>query len=326
MKNVTRRDALKAAGGASLAAVLGGGLRPAAAEEGAGQTNLVDAHVHVANSRLPGGLEKETPLAPFDKSQPQAPLRLARTVEDEMRRAGVTEALCMPRVELSDQDPLGIQHTLAMAKLVKGVKLHAIGLAHPERFDRDHLKRVEEVLEQGQVKALKAYLGYLHYDPFCPAYRPYFTLAAKHNVPVIFHTGDTYSRTAKVKYAHPLKIDEVAVDFPETKFVLAHFGNPWIMDAAEVLYKNDNVWADLSAFLVGDAEAFAAMEREGVLTSVAERVKEAIAFSEAPEKFLFGSDWPLAPVAAYRDLVRQMFPQEHHAAVFGGTARKLFRL
>jgi predicted TIM-barrel fold metal-dependent hydrolase len=28
---------------------------------------------------------------------------------------------------------------------------------------------------------------------------------------------------------------------PETKFVLAHFGNPWILDAAQVVYKNMNV-------------------------------------------------------------------------------------
>ncbi|MBW3600124.1 MAG: amidohydrolase [Planctomycetes bacterium] len=322
---LSRREALRAAGGAALAGMcLQSG--PARADDAADEMTLVDAHVHIINSRLPGGLGKETPLAPFDKDQPEAPLRLARTVEDQMRRAGVTEALCMPRVEVSDDDPLGIRHNLAMAKLVEGVKLHPIGLAHPERFDRDHLKRVEEVLERGDVKALKAYLGYLHYDPYCPAYRPYFKLAGKHNIPVIFHTGDTYSRTAKVKFAHPLKIDEVAVDFPDTKFVLAHFGNPWIMDAAEVLYKNANVFADLSAFLIGDAAAFAAMEQEGVLARVAERVKEAIAFSEAPHKFLFGSDWPLAPVTAYRDFVKRMFPPQHHGAVFGGTARELFRL
>jgi len=162
----------------------------------------------------------------------------------------------MPRCEISDKDPLGIRETLAIAELVRGPKLHPIGLAHPERFDRDHMDRVEEVLKLGKVKALKAYLGYLHYEPFSPGYRLYFMLAAKYKIPVIFHCGDTYSRTAKVKYAHPLKIDEVAVDYPDTRFVLAHFGNPWLQDAAQVIYKNKNVWADLSAILIGDAKAF----------------------------------------------------------------------
>src|SRR5262249_12820140 len=155
--------------------------------------------------------------------------------------------------------------TLALTALVRGAKLHPVGLAHPERFDRDHLARVEAVLKLGQVKAFKVFLGYLHYEPSSPNYRPYYRLAAKYDVPVIFHTGDTFSRTAKVKYAHPLKIDEVAVDFPDTKFVLAHFGNPWIMDAAQVVYKNKNVWADLSAILIGDAREFAAMKKKGVV-------------------------------------------------------------
>ena len=33
---------------------------------------------------------------------------------------------------------------------------------------------------------------------------------------------------------------------PDTRFVLAHVGNPWFRESAEVIYKNMNVWADLS--------------------------------------------------------------------------------
>jgi predicted TIM-barrel fold metal-dependent hydrolase len=43
-------------------------------------------------------------------------------------------------------------------------------------------------------------------------YEPAYQLAQKYDVPVIFHTGDTYSVKAKLKYADPLTIDEVAVD------------------------------------------------------------------------------------------------------------------
>ena len=46
-------------------------------------------------------------------------------------------------------------------------------------------------------------------------------------MPVFFHTGDTYSPEAKLKFAHPLGVDEVAVDHPDVKFVLCHLGNPW---------------------------------------------------------------------------------------------------
>jgi hypothetical protein len=54
---------------------------------------------------------------------------------------------------------------------------------------------------------------------------------------LFLHTGDTYSTIAKVKYAHPLLIDDVAVDHRDVKFVLAHFGNPWLLDTAEVSTK-----------------------------------------------------------------------------------------
>jgi predicted TIM-barrel fold metal-dependent hydrolase len=324
----SRRDTLRILGGAFFAGAFGTGASSqlAAEDKHTAEESIIDTHVHVVSTRLPGVRAKTTALAPFGKEDAAGMKLLVKRIEDETKQARVVHALCMPRFEVSDKDPLGIQDTLAVAELVRGPKLHPVGLAHPERFDPDHLDRVEEVLKQGKVKALKVYLGYLHYEPGSPGYRRYYKLAAKYEIPVIFHCGDTYSDTAKVKYAHPLKIDEVAVDFPKTKLVLAHFGNPWIMDAAQVVYKNENVWADLSAILIGGAEAFATMEKEGVVGRTVKRIKEGIEYSEAPKKFLFGSDWPLSPMRVYRDFVRQLFPEKYHAAVFGGTAKALFRL
>jgi predicted TIM-barrel fold metal-dependent hydrolase len=325
---LNRRQALETITGGLVASAAATKLSyPAiAAQREPSDAAVIDTHVHLVNSRLPGSLEKAVPLAPFGNGESEGPRRLAKTVEDEMKQAGVAQALCMPRFEVSDQDPLGIRDTVEIIDLIQGPKLHPVGLAHPERFDRDHLARVEDVLKQGRVKALKAYLGYLHYEPYSPGYRLYFQLAAKYRIPVIFHSGDTYSRSAKVKYAHPLKIDEVAVDFPETEFVIAHFGNPWLMDAAQVVYKNKNVWVDLSAILIGNAQSFAAMEKEGVLDRTIKRIQEGIEYSESPDRFLFGSDWPLSPMGVYREFVARLFPQEHQAAVFGGSARNLFEL
>ena len=127
-------------------------------------------------------------------------------------------------------------------------------IAQPDRSDRDHLRRVEETLATGRVVALKAYLGYVHAFPSDPGYRPYYELAERFKLPFIFHTGDTYSPYAKLKYAHPLHVDEVAVDYPNVRFVMAHVGNPWMIDAAEVVYKNVNVWVDLSGLFIGSED------------------------------------------------------------------------
>lgn len=151
-------------------------------------------------------------------------------------------------------------------------------------------------------------------------------MAARYQVPFIFHTGDNYSDVAKVKYAHPLLVDEVAVEHRRVNFVIAHFGNPWITDAAEVLFKNENVWADLSGLLVGDETHFRTLAERGVLRRTVERIKQAIEYVDQPEKFLYGTDWPLAPMRAYRDFVGNMFSDEFHQAIFRDNAKALFKL
>jgi hypothetical protein len=278
---------------------------------------MIDAHIHAVAALLPGSLATEG-------LWPEGPEASARRLREVMAAAGVTHALAMGRWETTETDPLGVEATLALAESVPG--LAAIGAINPLRAGPQHLERVEAALQDRRIRALKCYLGYSWFGPEDPVYAPYYRLAARNGLPVVFHTGDTYSRTAKVKYAHPLRVDEVAVDHPDVRFVLAHFGNPWLLDAAEVIYKNDNVWADLSAIVVGDTGWFANAERSGLLERTAARVREAFDFSEKPERFLFGTDWPLSPVEEYAAFVRQVVPPSYHTAIFEANARSLFRL
>jgi predicted TIM-barrel fold metal-dependent hydrolase len=278
---------------------------------------MIDMHIHVVHPRLPG----VKTLGSLPDSSPEA---VAAALREQARAAGTEIMLGMGHLGGDDKDPLGVRSTLHIAEWLPG--LHAIGVADPTRTDTDHLQRVEAQLRSGRVKALKGYLGYLYQGPDSPGYVPYFELAARYDLPFIFHTGDNWSTVAKVKYAHPLLIDEVAVDHRQVKIVMAHFGNPWTTDAAEVLYKNDNVWADLSAILVGDEAHFARITASGYLQRTVERVRNAIEFTERPDRFLFGTDWPLVSMAVYRDFVGMLFPEEHHQAVFEDNARTLFRL
>lgn len=278
---------------------------------------MIDTHLHVVPPNLPGA----GPLGDVLRARPEV---VAATLRHEMAAAEVTVALAMGCLDAGPHDPLGIAGTLAVAQHVPG--LHAIGIMDPRRDDREHLRAVEEALRPGQVKALKGYLGYLHYGPEHPGYRRYYELAERHRLPVIFHTGDTYSPLAKLRFAHPLLVDEVAVDHPRVAFVLAHVGNPWMTDAAEVVYKNVNVWVDVSGLAVGDAEAFAAPERREGMDETLANVRKAFRYAERPNRFLFGSDWPLAPLAVYRAWIAEAIPEIHHPQVFSDNARGLFRL
>lgn len=280
---------------------------------------MTDAHLHVVPPNLPGA-------GSLGRVLRAAPEVVAATVRREMQAAGITQAYAMGQWDAGPDDPLGIERTLKIAEQVPG--LAAIGVADPVKGDdSDHLRRVEAALAAngGRVVALKCYLGYLHYEPAHANYRRYYELAEQYKLPVYFHTGDTYSPQAKLKYSHPLGIDEVAVDHPEVRFVIAHVGNPWTVDAAEVLYKNLNVWADVSGIVVGDESTFSSEQHKDGIADASNRVRLAFRYAERPNRFLFGTDWPLAPLAAYRDWVAGVIPTEFHEQVFFENARLLFR-
>jgi predicted TIM-barrel fold metal-dependent hydrolase len=278
---------------------------------------MIDAHLHVVTPHLPGA-------GTIDPVLDQPPADLAAELRREMEASGTLVALAMGRLDGSGDDPLGIAATLEVARHLPG--LYAIGAMDPRKAGADHLRAVERELKAGRVKALKGYLGYLHFGPEHSGYRPYYELAERYRLPVVFHTGDTYSPRAKLRFAHPLLVDEVAVDHPKVNFVLAHAGNPWLTDAAEVVYKNLNVWADLSGLAIGDAEAFEADERREALAETIAAVRRAFRYAERPNRFVYGSDWPLAPLAVYRAWVAEAVPEVHHAQVFEENARGLFRV
>jgi predicted TIM-barrel fold metal-dependent hydrolase len=278
---------------------------------------MIDAHIHV----LPPGLPGVGSLSPvLDLSLPARAAALRQTLQ----AAGVDRALAMGCWNAPPDDPLGVSETVALAQMTPG--LFAAGVADPTRTDTEHFQKIDGTLLTGRVRALKAYLGYLHFAPDHSGYIPYYELAARQNLPFIFHTADTYSPRAKLRFAHPLLIDDVAVDHPDVRFVLAHCGHPWLLEAAEVVYKNINVWADLSGLAVGDEMSFQSEQRRDLLQDTMASLRRAFGYAERPNRFLYGSDWPLAPMTSYRELIRSAIPEVYQALVFDENARALFRL
>jgi uncharacterized protein len=329
---LTRRGLVGLSGGAALAGALGE-VRDLVRSSDGSQIervggSIIDTHIHVVAPGLPGMKPVPEEIAKLY----QGPLsKMAELLKAEMARANVQFAFGMGSLGGEKSDPLGVARTLELARLVRGLK--AIGVADPRRTEPEHMRAVEAQIEQhrDQIVALKAYLGYLHFGPEDPKYVPYYKIAAKYHLPVIFHTGDNWSTTAKLKYAHPLLVDEVAVDHPDVRFVIAHFGNPWLIDAAEVIYKNPNVWADLSGLFVGgDQEMKDLLDDAKLPDSAAGLVfsdlNKAIAYVGDYKRFLYGSDWPLAPLASYRRLIEAIIPKEHHQAVFRINAEHVFGL
>lgn len=185
------------------------------------------------------------------------------------------------------------------------------------------VRGLEAGLKAGRYRCLKIYLGYVHRWAYDKAYEPVYRLAERYKVPVVFHTGDTYDDGALLKYADPLTIDEVAVAHPKVDFVLGHMGNPWIQSAAEVAYKNKNVYIEFSALLVGDLRKTESVKVEEYIVKP---IRWAFGYVDDPKKFMYGTDWPLVEMKLYLDACKKAVPPEHWKAIFQENAARVFKL
>ncbi len=189
---------------------------------------------------------------------------------------------------------------------------------HPEHTSEKDLHVLEQLFKDKSVYGIKIFPGYHPVYPSDKCYHPFYKLAGSYGIPVIIHTGDTFGSDHFVKYSHPLDIDEIAVTFRKTIFVLAHLGNPWVRDAAELVYKNENVYADLSAFCIGHPQK--------PPRYIAKDILFALDYTNAPEKLVYGSDWPLVDMGAYITIIKNAVPKKHHRAIFFENANRIFTL
>ena len=187
-------------------------------------------------------------------------------------------------------------------------------------YDHRDIREIGEYLEGGHIKALKLYPGY---EPFYPndiRLKLVYEMAIEYDVPVMFHSGDTYAPTGKVKYSHPLHIDDLAVDYPDLKIVICHVGNPWIKDCMEVVYKNKNVFADISGLVLGDfSEKF-----EGYMKK---EIEEMITYAGDPKYLLYGTDWPISNMKSYLKFMDQLdLDQDKKELIMWKNAAALYKI
>jgi hypothetical protein len=263
---------------------------------------IIDCHVHLNNYHESEAVSLEQSL---DRLQAA------------MAEAGVDYSLVLTSYLVSPHRP----STADVVKAIEHIASLGVvaGISYLNYRQRD-LRELADFLSAGLVKGLKLYPGYEPFYPHDPRLKVVYDLAEEFGVPVMIHSGDTYSPRGKVKYAHPLEVDEVAVDHPNVNFVICHLGNPWLVDCMEVVYKNRNVYADFSGLILGDfTEAFE--------DYMEQQIGEVILYAGEPRKFLYGSDWPICSMKSYVEFVRQLrlSPADLQAIMYE-NARQLFKL
>ena len=189
-----------------------------------------------------------------------------------------------------------------------------------QTFEPAQLGELREFVQEGKLRGLKLYPGYQPFYPEDPKWKPAYAFAAEHGIPVMIHTGDTYSPDGKVMYSHPLHVDNVAVDHRDVNFIICHLGNPWIRDCMEVVYKNDNAFADISGLVLGKfSDRFESYMRK--------QVQEMLLFGVDPTNVLYGTDWPIASMESYVAFMKQLAaPEPEKRLILGENALRLFGL
>lgn len=193
-----------------------------------------------------------------------------------------------------------------------------------EQLEQQQLcELAEQHLRCPQCVGIKLYAGYSHSYVGDRRYAPLYELAAQYNKPVAIHTGTTAGGMGLLKYAHPLTVDEAATQFPHTRFVMCHFGNPWLTDAAAVMEKNENVFADLSGLLEGRVNLDQLFRENKDYFSL---LRTWMGYAGGYEKLMYGTDWPLVNLEQYIAFIACLVPERWHDKVFYENAKQVYAL
>ncbi|WP_335871511.1 amidohydrolase family protein [Bacillus sp. 2205SS5-2] len=274
---------------------------------------IIDAHIHFSNIETFKDTAKHLSKVDYSGKGLQAEME-----EGEIEFAigmGVTETPEMGFPDSFAPSPMGLD-----LENERPSRLAICPGINPYHLTQTGLDMLEEQLRKKEVVGVKIYLGYYPFYAYDAVYQPVYDLAAAYKVPVVFHTGDTYSERGLLKYAHPLTLDEVAVSRRDVNFMMAHLGDPWVLTGAEVVYKNRNMFADLSGWVVGTKAELHAKSQGNFL----DHIRHAITFCDHYEKLVFGSDWPLVPIKEYANFIGNLIPSKHVENVFYQNAATLF--
>ena len=96
-------------------------------------------------------------------------------------------------------------------------------------------------LEKFQVKGLKIIPSGEGRYANDPAFHSLYEGIRDSRRIIIFHTGQSFFPQTRLKFNHPLALDDVAVDFPALPIVMAHFGLPWFMEALSIARRHSNL-------------------------------------------------------------------------------------
>ena len=195
-------------------------------------------------------------------------------------------------------------------------RLLAFGSVHPA-FSDDVGGEAKKLVDLG-VKAFKVHPPHQQFEANAylgtfPKLAELYQVAMDAGLPVTIHTGTSIFPGARSRLGNPMDVDDVAVDFPKLKILLAHGGRPlWMEEAFFVVRRHPNVFLEVSGIPPQRLlEWFPRLE-------------------EIAAKTVWGTDWPSPGVQSMRHNVDQFLAlpltEETKTAILFGNANKIFTM
>ncbi|MET7861602.1 amidohydrolase family protein [Streptomyces sp. NPDC005318] len=149
---------------------------------------------------------------------------------------------------------------------------------------REAIAMAKTMIEDYGVTGFKFHPSVQGFYPNDPDVYALYRVIEEAGCVAVFHTGHTGSgagapggKGVRLKYSQPIFLDDVAVDFPDLKIVMAHPSFPWQDEALSVARHKPNVYIDLSGW---SPKRFPPALIQHANTMLKERM-------------LFGTDYPL---------------------------------
>lgn len=205
--------------------------------------------------------------------------------------------------------------------------------AHPDRFvalcaidprREGAMDHITQCIEEWGMKGIKLHPS-AGFNPMDEVMHPLYEKCAEWDVPLLFHSGGQPAAPVVLETARPVYVAEAASKFPDTKFILAHFGMDWWPEALMFGRLLPNLYFDCSYWqmpFTQHPEEYYELLRRFITDCGAQKV-------------LWGTDTPLpnvlVPPKEWVDIhtnprTEISFSKEEIEALMGTNAQKIFKL
>jgi len=196
-----------------------------------------------------------------------------------------------------------------------------------DRYPLAGYNEIEELANEGVLGGIKIYTCYQDVFLCSDAMRDIMVLAAKHGLPVMFHSGLSYACRRKYGINSPARMYTAehfrtfAADNPEVNIILSHMSKPHFHEIVDVCESCPNVYTDMSGIIDSKYD-------EDEIPVCVEEIRTFLR-KVGPEKMLFGTDFP---VQTHEHSVRfveeatEGMGDDVRAKIYFSNAERLLRL